>query len=222
MRADCLRPLSFTLAWALALAALAPAAARAEVTVRTLNQETPAADVVSVGFHGQVGEIEVVGTSGGTVKLEVTLLCERERDRACREAAAKVDLEARRSGDRLQLVVEDWPKLRGGGLSFSGRLELPKHLAVEVDMGVGEVSVVGVEADIEVDTGVGEVSVEAQEALFRSVKMDTGVGEAELEVGDRTIQGSGFVGGHLSWRHGPGRGHIEIDSGVGEIRVVLR
>jgi hypothetical protein len=52
--------------------------------------------------------------------------------------------------------------------------------------------------------------------------MDTGVGEVTLEVGGRTVEGSGFVGGHLSWRHGPGDGHIEIDTGVGEIRVVLR
>ncbi|HUP42870.1 MAG TPA: hypothetical protein VM599_06630, partial [Thermoanaerobaculia bacterium] len=134
MRAPCLRlptpTLTRALAWALALAALAPAVARADVTVRTLNQDTPAADLVSVGFRGQVGEVQVVGTSGGSIKLEVALLCDRERDRACREAAARVDLRARRSGDRLQLAIEDWPKLRGGGLSIRARLELPKRLAV--------------------------------------------------------------------------------------------
>jgi hypothetical protein len=226
MRALSLRPPTPTfaraLAWALALAALAPAAARADVTVRTLDQDLPAAGLESVAFRGQVGEVQVVGTSGESVKLEVALLCDRERDRDCREAAARVDLRVRRSGDRLQLAVEDWPKLRGGGLSIRARLELPKHLAVEVDMGVGEVSVAGVEADVEVDTGVGEVTVEAREAHFRSVKMDTGVGEVTLEVGGRTVEGSGFVGGHLSWRRGPGQGHIEVDTGVGEIRVVLR
>lgn len=202
-------------------ALLAPAAARAETTVRTLTQDLPAAGVHSVGFHGQVGEVRVIGTSGDTIEIEVELQCDEGDDRKCRNSAEKVDLEVRRSGDRLKIEVEDWPKI-GGWLSILARIEVPKHLAVEIDIGVGEVSVEGIEADIEVDTGVGEVTVEAPESAFRSVNLDTGVGEAELELGGRTVEGSGFVGGHLSWRDGPGEAHIEVDSGVGEIRVVLR
>lgn len=211
------------LAAVLALAAglLASGAARADVTVRTLTRDLPAAGIDSVAFHGQVGEVQVVGTSGDTIEIEVELRCDKRNDRKCEEPAEKVDLEVRRSGDRVRIEVEDWPKF-GGRLSILARLEVPKHLAVEVDMGVGEVSIEGIEADVEVDTGVGEVTVEGPEAAFRSVNLDTGVGEVDLELGGRTVQGSGFVGGHLSWRDGPGEAHIEVDTGVGEIRVILR
>lgn len=211
--------LGSALVWSLAWAATA---ARADATVRTLNQELPAASVTLVVFHGQVGELQVTGTSGDAVRLEVVLRCERERDESCRKAAEKVDLEARQRGDRLLFELEDWPRIKGGGLSIRARLEVPRDRAVEVDMGVGEVTVSGVEADVEVDVGVGEVTVEGPEAAFGSVNLDAGVGEAELELGGRTVEGSGFVGGHLSWRDGPGRAHIEVDVGVGEIRVVLR
>jgi hypothetical protein len=211
------------LAAVLALAAglFASGAARADVTVRTLTRDLPAAGVGSVAFHGQVGEVQVVGTSGDTIEIEVELECDKGNDRKCRDSAEKVDLEVRRSGDRVKVEVEDWPKI-GGRLSIRARLEVPKHLAIEVDMGVGEVSIEGIEADVEVDTGVGEVTIEGPEAAFRSVNLDAGVGEVELELGGRTVEGSGFVGGHLSWRDGPGEAHIEVDSGVGEIRVILR
>jgi len=204
----------------LALAGAAPAA-RADVTVGTLHQDLPADGIRLVVFHGQVGELQVTGTSGDSVRLEVVLLCERERDENCREAAETVDLEARQRGDRLVLEVEDWPRIKGGSLSIRARLEVPRYRAVEVDMGVAEVTVSGVEADVEVDVGVGEVTVEGPEAAFGSVNLDAGVGETELEIGGRTVEGNGFVGGHLSWRDGPGRAHVEVDAGVGEIRVTL-
>lgn len=206
---------------ALALLPVLAPAARADVTVRTLTHDLPAAEVRSVVFHAPVGELRVTGDSGDSIRLEVALRCDSERDEDCREAAGKVDLEARRSGERLKLELDDWPKLRGGGLSIQARLVVPRDRSVEVDMGVAEVSVEGIEADVEVDVGVGEVSVEGREAAFGSVNLDAGVGEVELELGGRTVEGSGFVGGHLSWDDGPGRAHVEVDAGVGEIRVRL-
>jgi len=212
---------SFAFSAVLAAALLAPAAAGADEIVRTLSKDLPAAGIDAVDFHGQVGEVQVVGTSGDSIEIEVALRCDTRNDRKCKESADRVDLEVRRSGDRVKIEVEDWPKL-GGRLSIRARLEIPKDRAVEIDMGVGEVSVSGIEADVEVDTGVGEVSVEGPESAFRSVNLDAGVGEVELVLGGRTVEGSGFVGGHLSWRDGPGEAHIEIDTGVGEIRVILR
>lgn len=221
MRRHPFRHLPAAFALALAAAVLAPAAAVADTTVRTLERDLPAEGIDSVVFHGQVGEVQVVGTSGDTIEIEVELRCDRRDDRKCEQSAAKVDLEVRRSGERVKVEVEDWPRI-GGRLSIRARLKVPRDRAVEIDMGVGEVSVEGIEADVEVDTGVGEVTVEGPESAFGSVNLDTGVGEVELELGGRTVEGSGFVGGHLSWRDGPGEAHIEIDSGVGEIRVTLR
>lgn len=210
------------LAFALSAFVAAPAAARADVTVRTLDQDLVAGGVRTVGFHVPVGELQVVATEGGAIRAELALRCERESDERCREAAGKVDLRVRRSAERIQIEVDDWPKLTGRGLSARARLEVPKDRDVEVDMGVGEVAVEGLEGDVEVDVGVGEVAVEMAEAVVGSVNLDSGVGEVTLTVGGRTIDGTGFVGGALGWKDGPGEAHVEIDTGVGEIRVTLR
>lgn len=196
--------------------------ARADVTVRTLEEALDAGRFQSFGFQGSVGEVEVVGGDGDMLRATVELLCNREGDEACRRAAEEVDLRVRRRGDRVQLKIEDWPKLHNKRMSLRARLEVPRRLAVEVDMGVGEVTVRGTASHVEVDLGVGEIVIEVPEAAVRSIELDVGVGEAVLRTGERTIDGSGFVGSHLSWRDGPGRARIEADSGVGEIEVRLR
>lgn len=211
-------PVAFAL---LALAGLAPAAARADVTVRTLTQDLAVDGARQVGFHSQVGELDAEAGDGDSVRVEVAVLCEEEHEAHCREVADSIDLKIRKSGSRLGIEVTDWPKLRARGLSVKAHLVVPRHLGLEVDMGVGEVSVRGLEGDLEVDLGVGEISVVAPEKAVRSVDMDTGVGEVDLVVGGRTTQGHGLVGGNLKWKDGSGTATIELDSGVGDLRVEL-
>ena len=194
----------------------------ADSTVRTLEETLDVTGRRSVGFDGTVGEVKVVGVDGDSARATVHLRCEREGDDTCREAAEKVDLRVRLRGDRVQFDIEDWPKLHNKRISFEARLEVPRHLALEIDMGVGEIDVRGMEDDVEIDVGVGEITVEAREAVVGHVELDTGVGEARVHVGDRTIDGSGFVGSHLTWKNGPGDARIEVDSGVGEIDVTLK
>ncbi len=206
----------------LLLAGLGPAAARADVTVRTLSQDLAVDGARQVGFHSQVGELDAEATDGDSVRVEVAVLCDEAHEEHCREVARSIDLEIRKSGSRLGIEVTDWPKLRDRGLSVKAHLLVPRGLGLEVDMGVGEVSIRGLEGDLEVDLGVGEISVVAPEKAVRSVDMDTGVGEVDLVVGGHTTQGHGFVGGALKWKDGPGTATIELDSGVGDLRVELQ
>lgn len=213
------RSLLPAIAVAVTLAALP---AHADVTVRRIDQDLDTAGARSVGFHADVGELHVVATSGSSVRARIELLCERENDTRCRGAAQDVKLRIRHRGDRLQLAVDDWPKLPNKRITLRARIEVPRDLDLEIDMGVGEITVRGMERDVEVDVGVGEVSIEMAEAAVREVHLDTGVGEVEMQVGGRTIDGTGFVSSHLTWRHGPGSARVEVDAGVGEIAVILQ
>jgi len=201
------------------LAAL-PAVADDDVEVRTIDQDLPAVGVNRVLFHGAVGEVDVVGTDDDAVRLHVVFECDHDTAR-CRQAAERVDLEVRHRGDELKLELENWPKHGHHGLEVEARLEVPRDRSVELDWGVGELDVKGMEDDVELDLGVGEVTVEGSEATVGSVSIDTGVGEVELRAGGRRIEGHGFIGQSLDWSDGPGDAHIEIDNGVGEILVKL-
>ncbi len=204
-----------------ALGLLSAVAARADVTVRSLTQDLAVDDAAQIGFHSQVGELDAEATDGDSVRVEVAILCEKADDERCKRVADSISLKIRRTGSRLGVDVSDWPKLRDRGLSVKAHLLIPRKLGFEVDMGVGEVSIRGLEGDVEVDVGVGEISVVAPEKAMGSVDMDTGVGKVDLVVGGHTIEGHGMVGGNLKWKEGTGPAHIELDSGVGDLRVEL-
>ena len=193
----------------------------ADTTVRTLTKELSAEDVEWVFIDLPIGELEVKGTSGSSVQLHLKVKCEDRDNTKCRRAAEDLDLDVDQHSDDIEIGIDHWPKFRNKGMSLEGLLEIPRHLILEVELGVGEVDVYGMEDDIEIDVGVGEVSVEMEESEVRSVSLDTGVGEATLRLGGRTIEGSGFIGHGLDWRDGPGKAYIEIDCGVGSIEVYL-
>jgi hypothetical protein len=88
-------------------------------------------------------------------------------------------------------------------------------------MGVGEFEARGLTADLELDLGVGEVRIHGRERSVKRVALEVGVGEALLRLGDRRIEGKGFIGRELDWNHGTGAAALKVDCGVGEVDVRL-
>jgi hypothetical protein len=87
-------------------------------------------------------------------------------------------------------------------------------------MGVGNLSVVGLEQAVEIDLGVGDADVRLPEASVRSVNLKAGVGEATLHLKSGRIQGTGFVHQGLRWT-GSGTANVEISVGVGDADLTL-
>jgi hypothetical protein len=117
-------------------------------------------------------------------------------------------------------------------------IELPSRLAVSLDHGVGDVSIVGVDSGLEIDAGVGDVSVSVERgdimidlgvgtAVVRApaaaVKRATGaggVGDVKLSVAGRQVEGGGFISDAASWE-GDGDSRIEVSVGVGDVVIEL-
>lgn len=194
---------------------------QADTTVRTIKKDLPVEEAEWFFIDLPIGELEVKGTSGDKIQLHLKIKCEDRDNSRCRRAAEDLELDVNRHSDGIEIGIDHWPKFRNKGLSIHGYLEVPRQLVLEVELGVGEVNVIGMKDDVEIDLGVGEASIEMDESTVRSVSLDAGVGEATLRVGGRTIEGSGFIGHGLDWRDGPGRAHIEVDCGVGSIEVYL-
>ena len=192
-----------------------------DTTVRTIQKDLPAEESEWLFIDLPIGELEVRGIDSDEIRLSLKIRCEDRGSSKCRRAAEDIELDVDRHSDGIEIGLDKWPKFRNKGMSLDGYLELPRELVLEVDIGVGEVNVSGMEDDVEIDLGVGEASIEMDESGVRSVSLDAGVGEATLRVGGRTIEGSGFIGHGLDWRDGPGRAHIEVDCGVGSVEVYL-
>ena len=222
------------------LAAAVAASAGAEMP-RELRLVQPALGLERVSVDVAVGDVTVTVSPDTAVHATVLLTPRRggifssrsEGERQVREAELDADLD----GGTLELSVQT----SGKDHRFEARwqLQLPKRLALEVNVGVGDVTIVGLEGGCELDTGVGDlslaveggdidaevgvgdVSVTAPGGAYGEVDGSTGVGDARLKVGKRRIRGEGMVSKELKWS-GEGPGTIEIETGVGDIKITLQ
>ncbi len=201
----------------LAVSALPASAA----TVRTLDNEAALTGASLVQVDIGVGDLVVTGSNGDKVKVRLDIRCSDPGSSDCKQAADGISVGDRRRGDELLIKIEGYPKFGDKGLSLAAQVEVPRGIHLSVDTGVGNVTVSGMSHDLEIDARVGDVKVTMDAAALRSVELDTGVGNVELTIEGQTIEGTGLVVKGLEWNRGKGAARMEVDCGVGDIRVTL-
>ena len=207
-----------TLAIALFLAlAASPAGAS---TVRELDSRLPVADATSVKADLPVGEFDVATSRDAEVHLRLRITCKDWNDK-CEEQIHDLVIRARRDGSVLRFSLDNMPWIHNDSFKMKGTLEVPPKLAVQVKLGVGQLTVRDMRDDLDVELGVGEVHVAMRQKDVRSVRLSSGVGDASLDVGARHMRSSGLIGHRLHWSEGPGRAEVEVEVGVGQSSVEL-
>lgn len=224
----------------LVLIALLSATAADAVDTRTLTLEYPAGGLSFVHIDTSVGDVEVRGAQVNTVWVQVTvrppkrwLGSARRAERLMESAEIIPEL----AGSTLRLRLHPTPRQEAWEASWSVVLPVATGLRlnagvgnvrvsslsgdVDVDLGVGDVQVLDVAGDVRADVGVGEVEVSAQRAAFGSVRAGSGVGGATLRTPDGRVTGKGFVAQQVTY-DGPGTARLVVNTGVGEIVIVLR
>ena len=209
------------LALTLAAALLCALPASADVTVRHLEKQIPAGSIQQVNLDIPVGEVEVTGWEQPQVHVDVKLECNRDRE-ACRKAAEKIQVVYSQDDDRLRIEMKNWPKWGNNGLEAHIRVQVPRQLALNADLGVGEMEIAGIEGHLNADVGVGELDITLPASAVASVSADTGVGEANLSASGHRYESSGLVAKTIKWTKGTGSSKVKADVGVGEINVRLQ
>ena len=206
----------------LAVAALAGAAHAGEKTREITRTIALEGDRI-LRIDLSVGEFRIEGGDTQEVRIDLRVECRWGDDDDCDRLLDKVDLETRTSERRqyIELVSDSsWRKTK---LEIEGDFRVPRTVALEVDMGVGELEIEGVTADVSADLGVGELSIRIPAAAVRSVGLDAGVGEAKLLGAGTHVEGrrSMLVGSEVFWDEGEGEARVRAEVGVGEATVYL-
>lgn len=195
-------------------------AARGEKPSYSFAQDYPVGEARSLALDFGVGELRVEASGGDQVRVELRIECGKPAEE-CGDLADKVRVVSRSNGRELAIDIKG---PRGGSardLKVAGRVLAPKSLALEVDMGVGDLAITGFERDLAVDLGVGDIDVRLPESAVRSVLLDAGVGKATLHLKNGRIEGTGFVSQGLKWANGAGAAAVGVDCGVGDVDVTL-
>jgi len=199
------------------IAAAAVTPARADET-RTVSGvfTTAGADHMSIEFPS--GTLTLVAGEGDSIVAVMKAHC---RHGDCMPRIEQVRLVSEREGSVVHLALQGYPKWNHHGLEISLRLEIPRRLAVDVDMGAGDLAVRGLQQDVALRLGAGDVVLQLPESAVRSVRAHVGLGDATLHGHRGNVDGSGFLGKTLRWTDGTGASRVRVDLGVGDVSVSL-
>mgnify|MGYP001828968738 CR=1 FL=1 len=207
---------------------------------RTLTYARSAEGIDIVAFNAGTGDLELIAGDGETIEIEITLTPRRggffsslkDSEREVEQAVLQSEV----VGKRLILEIET----DSGDRRFEERWEvqLPSRCGVEIEAGVGDVTLLGIaggaklelgvgdvrvdvpNGDVIVELGVGDAVVKAIAASYGPVEASGGVGQTRIKAAGDSIEGEGFVGHSASWV-GNGRHRIQVEVGVGDVQVTL-
>jgi hypothetical protein len=204
---------------AAALATAAHAGSKAREISRTFAVETGQ----TLRLDLSVGEIRIDGADIDQVEVELHIECRWGGEDDCDRLLEKVDLDSRTTTRRRIIEIVSDSSWRKTKLEIEGEFRVPRGTSLEVDMGVGELTIEGVTADLAADLGVGELTIRMPAAAVGSVGLDAGVGEAKLHGAGAFIEGrrSMLIGSEVYWAEGEGEARVRADVGVGEATVYL-
>jgi hypothetical protein len=203
-------------------AALVAFNAQASDVERTFDFDREAAGITRVVLEAGVGDVEVVAEDTGhiTAHVEVTAKKGWSGSARSRRQLEALQLESRVKGDTLYLrMSEDHDDEHHFGEDWS--LRLPATVSVKIELGVGDLRILDLAADIEAEVGVGEIRIEGEYAPFGEIGGKSGVGDVSLRSPKGKSEGSGFIAHTLS-AEGPGKASIDASAGVGDIEIRLR
>ena len=196
------------------------AAIATEKETRRIHQAYFAGNVDKVDIGVTLAALIVEGVEGGRqAEVEVLLRCARQDDEKCRRRANRITLAPRIRGSKLALRLKGTPRGQAGGIEAEMRVKLPSHVALEIDVGGGEVSVKDMRHHVEIDSGGGNIDFFGEQDAIGSFKVDVGFGKGTLWLREGSIEASGWPRS-ITWK-GTGTARVEIDLGGGEIKARL-
>jgi hypothetical protein len=186
---------------------------------RTLEFTRVGDGIATVVINAGKGGIELRADSSTTItaRVEVTAKGSGKSDQ---EQLAALTLKAELQGDTLRLRVAP-PDGDSHNIGESWAVRVPARLAVKLNLGVGDVSVLDSAGAVRVNVGVGDVKIEGLDASFGDISAAAGVGSATLTAPGGRREGTGFIGHALSAK-GSGTASLHANAGVGDIVIRLR
>lgn len=196
---------------AVGLLLLAPGAFAA--TTKTITQSFEVEDLQRLALDVSVVEMTIEIVEGDTVELEIELEAQRRFFGLRAGSVDNVELEIHRSPSTLSLGIEE------KDLEQHWVLLVPRHLALDISIGVGELNIDKLENDLDLEIGVGAVRVDVIESAFGEIQLQTGIGDAAIRgLTNRADNERSFISADAYYR-GEGEHHINIDLGVGDALV---
>ena len=186
----------------------------AAASSKRIQQRIDAEDLVHVDFEISIAQMEIEVYDGDVLELDLVIEADRDWWIFGRKDIDNVELEVDRNGEQLKLRLDD------NDIQQEWVVRLPAHLAVSMDLGVGEVEFTDFGNDLNLELGVGSMQLNVADNVdFESIHLNAGVGDTSVRGFDNGSDNERSFVGADSWYHGDGEFVVEVEVGVGDARV---
>jgi len=186
----------------------------AAASSKRIQQRIDAEDLVHVDFEISIAQMDIEVYDGDVLELDLVIEADRDWWIFGRKDIDNVELEVDRNGEQLKLRLDD------NDIQQEWVVRLPAHLAVSMDLGVGEVEFTDFANDLNLELGVGSMQLNVADNVdFESIHLNAGVGDTSVRGFDNGSDSERSFVGADSWYHGDGEFVVEVEVGVGDARV---
>ncbi|PCJ19980.1 MAG: hypothetical protein COA96_16040 [SAR86 cluster bacterium] len=204
---------SLTFPASLLIAASLFSTAAVAASSKTISRVIDASSLESVEFEISVGDVEIEVYDGDEIQLEIRIESQRSWLSFRKGDVSDVELEVRGSGSYVFLGIDE------RRIQQHWRIMLPASLAVQLDLGVGDVRIRDFTNSLEMNVGVGAARVGINDTDYAEIHLSAGVGDASIRgYNTGTDNERSFISAE-SYYHGSGDLQIDIEVGVGDVSV---
>ncbi|MCQ8879246.1 hypothetical protein NQT69_14640 [Pseudoalteromonas shioyasakiensis] len=167
----------------------------------------------SLDISFPVGSLEINTHEGNEIKVSIEL---EEKSNGWFDNSDNLDeltLDSEQTANKLTLTLDN------DDVQQTWLVSMPRSLAVNVDLGVGDIEIndFANSADIEVD--VGAVRIDSQSDDYKYINLDSGVGDTRISGLKNTAKSSRKMVSSQSEYSGNGTHTVKVEVGVGDIKL---
>ena len=168
-----------------------------------------------------VADLRLDVADGNQVQADLLVSCRWQQE--CADLLSEIELVSSSTAQRFVVELKGISQWQSARVEVEGTLIVPRSADLELEIGVGDIKVRGVEKDLRIDMGVGKVKIWQPAETAKDISLEVKVGEAAIlgaaeGVSDRR---SFLVGSEVFWDQGQGEARVEVDVGVGEVSLWL-
>lgn len=193
---------------------LATSAAAYAGSDKILTKQVALDNINELVLDAHVGSVKLSPSTDNQIHIYVKV-SEKDGWGMFKPNTEDAKLTIKNDGQRLTLSLND------DDYGEEWKIEVPQLDKINADLGVGEMTIKGLTANLNVDVGVGEVSIYSMAQSYGSVKAESGVGAASVrsDVG-KVDKNRAMVSEEVSWV-GKGKYAITVEVGVGDASIKL-
>lgn len=178
---------------------------------KDLTQQFPSTELSQLQINTGVGDITIEVTDASKISVDVKVRGSKSWFFGRTDVSdASIESSIDNGVLSLEVPLDDTEQ--------TWVVKVPRQMAVDLQLGVGSIEMVGNAGDISADIGVGSFAAKLAVPEYKNIELSAGVGDVSLQAVQGKTSRSHLVGAELDYT-GSGAHAMAVTVGVGDATV---